>query len=136
MLQIIPRRTRTSRRPFDEETALRPSDIEYARDIFADLVIAIALKRSKSLHTSEIEALAEQSLNMAKRFAAAQQQSIQTGKVAIAQVESLDKPLPFGSSATFANFLSFPANTRKCLSMYDFEAVCRGCLMKIGSRRI
>jgi hypothetical protein len=102
MLQTIPRRTRTSRRPFDEEIALRPSDIEYARDIFAELVTAIALKRPKSLRTSEIEMLAEQSLNMAKRFAAAQQQSIQTHRVALAQDESPIKPLPFGSSPTFA----------------------------------
>lgn len=81
---------------------MRPSDIEYARVIFAELVTAIALKRPKSLRTSEIEVLAEQSLNMANVFAAAQQQSIQTHRVALAQAESLDKPLPFGSSATFA----------------------------------
>lgn len=93
---------------------MRPSDIEYARDIFAELVTAIALKRPESLRTPEIEMLAEQPLNMAKRFAAAQQQSIQTRKVAIAQVESLDKPLPFGSNCqrynSRARRKTFPAS--------------------------
>ena len=97
---------------------MRPSDIEYARDIFADLVTAIALKRSKSLRTSEVEALAEQSLNMAKVFATAQQQSMQTHRVALAQVESLDKPLfvrVWKSRSESSSPLTCDANNRSSL---------------------
>lgn len=87
---------------FSEETALRPNDVDYARDIFAELVIALTLQRSNPLSTSEAEALAVKALNMAKFFGDAQQRSTPTHEFALARIESPKEPLSLGSSPTFA----------------------------------
>ena len=86
-----------------EDAILRPADIDYARDLFTELVVTLFAKSSIPLGTAETEALAEKSLSMATLVGVAQQQSIQANKASLQCAAPSIARLPRGSSATFAH---------------------------------
>lgn len=86
-----------------EDAILRPTDIDYARDLFTELVVTLFAKSSIPLGTAETEALAEKSLSMATLVGAAQQHNIQANRASLQCAAPPIAPLPQGSSAAFAH---------------------------------
>src|SRR5690348_7704394 len=82
---------------------MRQADVDYARDIFAELVVALSLQSSNALSSSESEALAEKALNLAKSFSAAQLRGASGARPELTVVEAPQRHEPLGASGpTFA----------------------------------
>ena len=80
---------------------MRPSELHYARELFAEIVVTLSVERSIAPTASEAEAIAEKAIDMAADFGADQRRSMSAPVPAFAHIE-LAKERRSCGGATFA----------------------------------